>query len=470
MNRQQTLIRRLDLDRFDLLVIGLMLALVVAIGGVVLAGDQVGVYVVDDGYAPTGVARGAEPVRVRFSDDMDRASVEARFHLEPNVPGSITWTGQNILVFTPQRAFEAGQTYTVTIEAGARSSKRGSRLQDAVVWSFSVRLPYVAYLAPSDAYARNLYMTDLQTGDVYQLTQIEDGVEDYAVSPGGGAIAYTHNNPDGTADIWVLDLIGGTQRQITNCVDALCSAPAWKPDGTQIVYQRQDFNTGLDTGIGPARAWIVDLGSLQTALLFSDAQILGFEPRWSPDGARLAVYDAILPGIRVHDFASGSDVVIESLQGTSGHFSPDGTQLVYPVLVRGVLGEQFYTHLERVDFEAEERTRVSGPEETPVEDGYAVWSPQGDTLLVARRYLDERYTPGKQIYRVDVATGNAEPLVVDEAYNHSAMQWDTAGQRIVFQRFPLSAGGVRPEIWVYDVAANELAQVAGNAFLPQWVP
>jgi len=60
--------------------------------------------------------------------------------------------------------------------------------------------------------------------------------------------------------------------------------------------------------------------------------------------------------------------------------------------------------------------------------------------------------------------------VVDANYNHAAMQWDAAGQRIVFQRFSLTTAGARPEIWVYDLTKDELVRVAENAYFPQWIP
>ncbi|MBN1680098.1 MAG: PD40 domain-containing protein [Anaerolineae bacterium] len=460
----------LDLDRFDVLVLAVMLALTAGIVGVVLAGDQLGVTIASNGYAPQGSVRGSEPIRIRFSDDMDQDSVAERFRITPDTPGDITWTTSQTLIFTPQQPLLAGQTYTVTVERGARASRRGSSLADDFSWTFSVRLPRVAYLAPADRIAANVMMTDTQSGEVYQLTTVEDGSEDFAVSPNGSAIAFSHVNPDGTSDIWVVDLINNTTRQMTNCVAALCDNPSWKPDGTQIVYQRAEFNAGLGTGLGPSRAWVVDVNSQQTVLLFADSQRLGFDPTWSPDGRRLAVFDASLPGIRVHDFTADSDAIIESMQGVVGRFSPDGSQLVYPVLVRGALGQEFYTHLEIVDFDTVTRTRVSGPEDTPVEDADAVWSPDGQILLIARRYLDERYTPGQQLYLLDLATDIIEPLVVDASYNHSAMSWDASGRRIVFQRFSLSAPGARPEIWTFDLDTGELAQVADNAFLPAWVP
>jgi dipeptidyl aminopeptidase/acylaminoacyl peptidase len=330
------------------------------------------------------------------------------------------------------------------------------------------RLPRVIYLAPSNAAARNLYVSDVPTGPAQQLTFAEHGIEDFAVSPDGSQVAYAQNNADSTADIWVLDVTSRAAHPVTRCVDAMCTLPAWKPDGTQIAYQRQEFG-----GAGKAestRAWIVDLRTLQTRLLFDDAQILGTDPTWSPDGRRVAVFDASVSGIRVHDFVTGSDTIIESAQDVVGNFSPDGTRLVYPVLVRGARGQEFYTHLEIADLEALTRTRLSGAADAPVEDSYAVWSPARPHLLVARRYLDARYTPGTQIYLLDLATGEATPLIVDAGYNHAGMHWDATGHRIVFQRFAVTAQEALPEVWVYDLDTKALTRVAENAFFPAWLP
>ena len=463
-------LRALDLDRFDLIMGAVAIALIAAIAGVVLAGDQIGVTVAENGYGPTGVVGGAQSVRVRFSDEMAADSVESRFRIEPAIAGDFTWIGRRTLIFTPRQPFAAGQTYTVTIERGAQAARRDARLKDDLTWSFDVRLPRAVFLAPSDAYQRNVFMADLQTGDILQLTTAEHGVEDYAVSPDGGQIAYSRNNPDGTADIWVRDLLNDADRPLTQCIDALCHAPAWKPDGTQIAYQREDYGAGLDAGIGPSRVWIVDLATLDTRLLFDDAQILGVEPIWSPDGRRIAVFDASIPGIRIHDYDANTDVVIETAQGVVGQFSPDGTRLVYPVLVRGLIGQEFYTRLEMADLDTLSRRSISGDEDAPVEDSSAAWSPDGTRLVIARRYLDGRFTAGKQIYLLDPDTGQAEPLVVDPAYNHSAMHWDASGRRIVFQRFLLDAPEAQPEIWTVDVETREIAQIAENAYLPAWVP
>jgi peroxiredoxin len=90
--------------------------------------------------------------------------------------------------------------------------------------------------------------------------------------------------------------------------------------------------------------------------------------------------------------------------------------------------------------------------------------------LVTRRYLDDRFTPGKQLYLLDPETGEAQPLVVDAAYYHAGARWDPTGERIIFQRYPLHQAGALPSVWTVDLGTGELKQVAENAMLPQWLP
>lgn len=451
------------------LALGAVLLLALIAAGLALAQARRGVSVPEGAFAPVGEARGNEPVRVRFSREMAPETVEARFSIAPDVPGDFAWPDAQTLVFTPQRPLPAGQTYTVTFAAGAEA-QNGATLDSPATWRFTVLPPRVVYLSPASAFRQQLVQADPATGAEEPLTTTEQGVRDYAVSPNGRAVAYSQENEDGTANLWVLDLLTGARWPITDCVEAVCDAPAWRPDGRQIAYQRAELGPARGTGTGPARAWIVDLATLAPRRLFEDEQAFGVRPVWSPDGTRVAAFDASIPGIRVTDLRGGADVLIESLEGAAGIFAPDSERLLIPVLVRGALGEAFYTQLELVDLAQGERTRVSGAVDAPVEDTGAVWLPDGDALIVLRRYLDDRFTPGRQIYRLALATGEAEPLVVDAGYTHSALALDAAGTRLVYQRFPVNQPDAEPEIWTLDLMTGERALVAEDAFLPDWVP
>lgn len=60
------------------------------------------------------------PIKIVFSQLMDHDSVEKAFHIEPPIQGKFEWIG-NTLLFHPEKPFEIGQEFTVTIEKKAKS-------------------------------------------------------------------------------------------------------------------------------------------------------------------------------------------------------------------------------------------------------------------------------------------------------------------------------------------------------------
>src|SRR3546814_14601670 len=65
--------------------------------------------------------------------------------------------------------------------------------------------------------------SDVCSSDLlFQLTTADYGIEDFAVSPNGSEIAFSQNNEDGTADLWVLNVLTNAPRPVTNCVVAVC--------------------------------------------------------------------------------------------------------------------------------------------------------------------------------------------------------------------------------------------------------
>jgi Tol biopolymer transport system component len=458
----------LNIDPFDRLIGAIMVALILAIAVVVALGNNVGVRV--ESYAPQQTARNDSTIRIRFFDLMQTDTVESRFSVTPPLKGELKWVGQRELVFTPAQALASGETYTVRLERGAQSRGGTATLKEALVFSFRVRLPRVLYLAPATSQRRNLYLQDLNTGEIRQLTDLEWGLADYAVSPDGQYLAYTAYTEAGTSDIWLYSLATGAVAQLTNCVNASCGAPTWRPDGTQIAYEREEYDVALGQ-VGARRVWLVDVLSAQSALLFADTQITGHSPRFSPTGNRLAMFSTNPPGILIYDFVAENRVFIENLQGVVGDFSPDGHQLVYPILVRGVVGETFYSQLELVDLLENRRQQVTGTPEIPIEDTSAVWRPtNGRQLVVARRYLDNRYTEGAQAYLLDLETAEVSPLVVDAAYSHGDFHWSPDGGLLVMQRFNRVTPGARPEIWLYNMTTQDLTQLAQDAYFPSCIP
>lgn len=458
-------------DRLDYAAFGMMASIVLAMLLVILLGNNVGVRV--ESYTPDDTATGSTPIRIRFYDEMNRGSVERNFKIQPEIAGTFRWNGSHEIIFEPDAPFTSGATYTVQLEEGVESRNGSAELKETFEFSFRVNLPKVLYLAPSTSPQRNLIAYDLNTGDIQQLTDTEFGVADYAVSPDGTMIVYTIYNRDGSSDLWLYDVATSNSRQLTNCVDAFCAAPSWHPDGTQIAYEREDYNPELGV-VGARRIWTVDINTVQSRVLFEDSQIVGHSPLFSPTGNRLAMFSTNPPGIMVYDFVTGQSALIDSMQGVVGSFSQDGTHLIYPILVRGARGDTFYTQLEGLEIAGAlnegRRYRITGDPNEPIEDILGFWNPDNLHIALSRRYLDNRYTFGAQIYLLDSETNEVSPLVVDDAYTHGGLEWSPDGNLLVYQRFNHEVSGSKPEIWYYNMTTGEPVKVSDDAFLPGFLP
>jgi Tol biopolymer transport system component len=465
-------------EHFDLMAMGAIVALVVTIVAVIASGDRAGVGITDR--TPLGNTHATAMLRISFAEPMDTASVDSRFSIEPAIIGQLTWSNTSTtstLNFKPDLAWASGQRYTVTIKAGA-ASLSGRKLSADELFTFDVNPARVVYIAPAvdEQAPANLWTVDPSAPFVVkQLTFTSGILPDYAVSPDGTRIVYAQKEKSGGADLYIVNTDTNETQRLTQCVEALCQLPSWSPDGTRIVYERIDLGASLaESDREVPRPWLLNLSDLSTAPLLPSSQLLGHAPRWSPTGTEIAVYDLNVRSIVIYNLNDGSSKVIQTLDGETGLFDPSGARMVYPDVLQTPSG--FFSTLAIANLSDPRKgiLTIEDADSSTVEDRQAAWYPDGSKLVVARRYLDRRSTQGTQVVVVDLATMQAVTLINDPLYNHGALSWSPSGNALVMQRFPFAAespdGSQQPGIWVYDIEAKTLRQVAKNGYLPQWLP
>jgi serine/threonine-protein kinase len=154
------------------------------------------------------------------------------------------------------------------------------------------------------------------------------------ISPDGRRVAVTvHEGPN--SDVWVLDLTRNTLQPQTRHPGEDDGA-VWAPDGSALALMSE---VGEDRGeLGPALAWIPELGGRTEQLVFTpEFGAWEFPTSWSPDGR------SIIVATRRKGTSAGADIALFPLDGTGelvslvetpadedgARVSPDGAWLAY---------------------------------------------------------------------------------------------------------------------------------------------
>ena len=133
-----------------------------------------------------------------------------------------------------------------------------------------------------------LAIFNAENGDKAQEIKIEgpDEIFNPTWAPDDRAIAFTGMSR-GLTDLYVYDLQTSTLRQLTNDPFAELQ-PAWSPDGKRIAFATDRFTTQLDTlKIGDYRLALVDpaTGNVEQVRAFTNGK--NINPHWAPDSSAL---------------------------------------------------------------------------------------------------------------------------------------------------------------------------------------
>lgn len=342
--------------------------------------------------------------------------------------------------------------------------------------------PRVAYLAPAMDAVQNVWIAEIDRPAArQQLTFSEFGIYDFDFSPDGRWLAFAERTQQAAVTLRLLDIPSRRLIDLVDCtaLNVYCTTPVFSPDGAKLAYQRAESDNGR---YGLSRIWLVDMTSpaYETIPLIADTQVVGHTAVWSQDSSVIAFYsaDARQPGILIFNFAPRQDDAVQlrfvpSSHGTMGTVAPNGQAVIFPEIVRR--DGQFFSHLRLADLLDKEFAAFTDPQ-APTDDVSAQWSPDGETIAFARRYTDQRWTSGYQLYvRPLSAAGDLMPIAYSKRYNTSYFRWNPSGSRLVMQRFPLlnedgtRDQNARPEVWVHDFETEASFKIAADAYLPQWV-
>ena len=160
-----------------------------------------------------------------------------------------------------------------------------------------------------------------------------------------------------------------------------------------------------------------------------------------------------------------------------GSWSPDGASLVLAEMLfqegsSTATGDQaaFYSHLFAFDVLTAATQDLSREGGELVEDASPAVSPDGRWVAFARKYLDQRWTPGRQLWVMHSDGSQARQLTFEPDFNHSGLSWAPDSAGLVYVRVDQTSLTATPDVWLIELEQAQPRLLAQGAYTPRWIP
>jgi Tol biopolymer transport system component len=409
-------------------------------------------------------------VEIHFSVPMGADCTADHFSVDPAVEGELVIQGA-VLRFTPKDPWPAGSAVRASIQPGA-CSQRGLPLLAGRAWSFTPSLIRIAFI-PVDQTSGRLMGIAVDGGDPVVLAQVPSPIQDFDISRRGDFAVLSTSLSNQPGKLWFTPLDGRPAELLLDCGEDSCRDPAISPDGSLVAYVRDRPGTGTDDSTFTLEPF-VELLSVSDGVTraVSPSGNAADHPTWSAQGW-LSYYDGTRQVIVVDDLAGGQ-TAIPNTTGSAWAWFPDGSAIVFPQIEIGEGNEsvetapRLFSYLFQVDVKTNQRKNLSGAD--LLEDASPAISPDGLRIAFSRNYFDARWTPGKQLWIMDLSDGSLRQLSRAPDYSHSSIHWSPDGKRLVFMMFHETLPGDPPEIWCINADGSDPRRLVVGGFLPQWLP
>ncbi len=240
--------------------------------------------------------------------------------------------------------------------------------------------------------------------------------DDFSVSADGALVAM-----QATGGIFAgrfeEDAIGDDVRRITADA-ALEERPRWSPDGSMLLYQRED---GMGVSLVVASG---NPDSGYTATVLDTGTLVARAGEWSPDGAMISFIDQN-EQLHTHELATGATRTVCETRGVIHHsWSPDGEWLAFSA--------PWEAHREDVFVVSSSGGVPVNVSRHPNDDFQPIWPSDGRRLFWASRTDDGYYSIMQAWLREDDWNTEAEKReeILDEADGETEIDFTDLVRRV----------------------------------------
>ena len=273
----------------------------------------------------------------------------------------------------------------------------------------------------------DIYSVRLDGTGLRNLTNTPLDEDSPAVSPNGRQVAFIRTTA-GNRDLWVMNVDGSGQKQLTSSAAEDEAEPEWSPDGTSIAYTTATRDVCPPYGL-PCPRWSVRVVHPDGTGL-REIVAGGRDARWSPTGRRLVLETDVDP------YQEAESISVASLGGGVVKVVQTAGVLAHPVWSRdGRLAFLWGSRLYVARGDGRARRRIAkGADEAPE------WSPSGRQIA---------FLNVSRLKIVSLRTRRVRTIARTDGF-----AWSRSGRRLALFREPGRIAVVKPNGRAFRVVEN----------------
>jgi Tol biopolymer transport system component len=195
------------------------------------------------------------------------------------------------------------------------------------------------------------------------------------------------------------------------------------------------------------------------------------DPSWSKNGW-LAFYDETSAAFQFYYPTSGQRVSFANTTGEPGSWTADGVKYAAPDIKFPAVpanDTEYFSQLLLYDLQTGAVSELT--RDNRMEDILPAFSPKGDQLVFARRFLNqENWTPGRQMWAINVDGTNPRPLTNSSMDNHLGFSWSPNGDFVAYLKFNTASLTGKRELWLMNMPTGSNQKILMEAYNLQWLP
>lgn len=286
------------------------------------------------------------------------------------------------------------------------------------------------------------------------LTQTEGGVVDFSVSSSGSWIVYAVRNEKGGADIWKMDREGKNKEKVYECGKVVCSNIAIDPVGLKIAFNLIKTDSDLILfPINEDREILIERGNIS----YVD---------FSPNGQFLRYFENNKRRLKVLDIDNLNLIqTVESDSDLIGSWRYDSSSFLYGMqnYWGGIAGIEIF----EANIGMSTLAKLFDGQELSFNYFQPTYITSENLAVLVRMGFNSN---SKQIWVVNQDGNKLYEITNDQQYDHSALSWNSAEEKLAFQRYLLTSSDSLPEVWIWECKNNQFQLIAKNASRAIWIP